>query len=74
MEDITKMANVARLTGFADLSYVGKYAERFGMDPDIVITKGFNTVMNFVTMWKEQDDFQARFNYYHSMMKKSAGQ
>lgn len=56
------MAGVERLNGFDHLSLIGKYAERFGLDPNWVYhNASFNTVMNFLIMWKESDEYQERY-------------
>ena len=59
-----------RLEGFKDLSYVGKFSERFGLDPDVTIKKSFDTVMNFIIMWKEQDEFRGRYEKISSEVNK----
>ena len=65
------MANVARLSPFADLSLITKFAEKFSMDPDAVYEKSFDTVMNLHWLWKESDEYQERFNEIESMMNNS---
>jgi hypothetical protein len=56
------MAEVERLSGYDELSLIGKYAERFGLDPNYVYhNTSFNTVMNFLTMWKETEEYHERF-------------
>ena len=47
------------------------FAERFGLDPDEVIKKSFNTVINFRIMWKEQQEFQERYDRIKSSMNSS---
>jgi hypothetical protein len=52
------------LTPFDDLSYIDKYAARFGMNPDDVYhDTSFDTVMAFATMWKETEEFNERFTF-----------
>jgi hypothetical protein len=56
------MAEANRLSGFDDLSLIGKYAERFKLDPNYVLhNTSFDTVMNFLVMWKEADEYQERY-------------
>lgn len=58
------MAKVQRLIPFDDLSLIGRYAERFGLDPDVVFDNtSFATLINFSVMWKEVDEYHERFNY-----------
>lgn len=58
------MAQSRRLIPYDDLSLIGGYAERFGLDPDMVFSKkSFHTVVNFHAMWKETDEYQERYNY-----------
>ena len=67
-DQVAKMAKAGRLRGFNDLAYIDKYAARFGIDPDEVIKKSFLTVMNFLWMWKEQEEFQKRYAKYDKMI------
>lgn len=58
------MAKAHRLDPFDDLNIIGSYAQRFGLDPDVVFIKtSFGTIMNFLTMWKEMDEFNERFAF-----------
>lgn len=65
---MARLAESYRLEGFRDLSFIGKYAERFGLDPDFVISKSFDSVMNFIIMWKEQEEFRVRYEKLSSEM------
>ena len=70
-ENVAGLAKVQRLIPYADLSLVGDYGERFGIDPDEVFARvSFGTVMNFATMWKEKGEYQERFNYIWSEIQK----
>jgi hypothetical protein len=61
------MAKVHLLDPFEDLALIGRYAASFGMDPDAVFTDvSFHTIINFIHMWKEQDEYQERFRYIWS--------
>lgn len=43
---------------------IGRYAERFGRNPDDVFgDTSFNTVINFTVAWKEHDEFHERFHF-----------
>lgn len=56
------MAQAYKLSGFDDLAMIGKYAERFGLDPDEVYHKtSFDTLINFLWMWKENDEYSERY-------------
>lgn len=56
------MAEVQRLRPYDDLSLIGKYAERFGLDPDYVFVKTrFDTLMAFMAMWKEEEEYKERY-------------
>lgn len=58
------MAKVGRLNPFDDLSIIGRYAQRFGLDPDWVYNNtSFGTITNFMIMWKEEDEYSERFNF-----------
>lgn len=66
-KNVAAMAKVGRLKKFDDLSIIGKYAEHFGLDPDYVFNNtSFDTVMYFMEMWKESDEYNERFNYIWS--------
>lgn len=65
---IAEQAKVGRLSGFNDLAYIDKYAQNFSLDPDAVIKKSFNTVMNFLWMWKEQEEFEKRYMKIYKMV------
>lgn len=69
--NIAKIANVARLAPFADLSLINKFAEKFGLDPDQVYLKEFDTVMNMHWLWREQEEFQERYIMIEEMMSKT---
>lgn len=62
---------MARLSPFADLSLISKFAEKFGLDPDAVYQKSFDTVMNLHCLWKEQQEFEERYNEIEQMMNNS---
>ena len=58
------MARSERLIPFQDLDLIGGYAEKFAMDPDVVYWQtSFHTLMNFVVMWKEKEEYRERFSY-----------
>lgn len=60
--DTAKAAGVDRLLKFSDLSIIGTFAEKFSQDPDWVYENtSFDTIMNFIYMWKEQADYQERY-------------
>ena len=62
---IAQMARVQRLAPFQDLDIIDRYASRFGLDPDWVSENtSFGTLTNFLVKWKEQDEFNERFQYF----------
>jgi len=66
------MAKVHRLAAYDDLSLIGRYAERFGLDPDHVYhNTSFDTLIEFTVMWKESDEFQERYTEYWSLLNKT---
>lgn len=66
------MAEVARLRTFDDLSLIGKYAERFSLDPDEVFWKtSFDTLMGFLVMWKEGEEYQERYQHLYTELTKT---
>ena len=59
------MARVQLLNGFDDLHLIGRFAEKFGIHPDEVYDNtSFGTITNFLVMWKEQDEYHERFQYF----------
>lgn len=66
------MAHAERLKPFESLSYIGEYAERFGLDPDEVYWKtSAATVMEFAIERKERSEFRERFDYIYSEILKA---
>lgn len=65
------MAEVWRLKKFDDLSLIGTYAERFGLDPDhVFVNTSFDTLMHFLWKWKEESEYEERYQYiYRELMK-----
>ena len=62
---VSQMARVNRLNLFDDLHLIGKFAERFGKHPDDVYDNtSFGTITNFMVMWKEQSEYDERFQYF----------
>lgn len=62
---ISQMARVQRLSRFDDLDIVERYAAKFGQDADWVYDHtSFGTITNFLVKWKEQDEFNERFQYF----------
>lgn len=55
------MAQSYRLDGFRDLAMITKFAEKFSLHPDQVLSTAHNTVINCTIMWKEQEEFQERY-------------
>lgn len=65
------MAKVEKLNKFSDLNLIGSYADRFKLNPDRVLVEvSFNTVMNFLWMWKEQSDYDDRYREAYEMVNK----
>jgi hypothetical protein len=58
---VAKLARVDRLHGFADLSIIERYASKFAMDPDDVWEKPYKDVAIWVWKWKEDEEYQERF-------------
>jgi len=58
------MAKSRRLSIFDDLSIIGKYAQKFGRDPDYVYDNtSFGTIAEFMRMWKEEEEYNERFQF-----------
>lgn len=71
-EKIAKLANVKKLSGYADLNLIEAFAERFGLDPDYVYeNKSFDTVILFNQKWKDQAEYQERYHEIEKMMSES---
>lgn len=67
------MAEVRRLHPFDDLSLIGNYAERFGLDPDYVFANTrFDTLIAFTVMWKEEDEYRERYEYLYTEVNKDS--
>lgn len=47
---------------------IGTFAKTFGLDPDIVYQKSFNTVANFLVTWKEDNEFGERYAQADKLM------
>jgi hypothetical protein len=63
---VAALAKVNRLYPFDDLSLIDKYARRFGLDPDWVYhNTAFGTITGFHVMWKEQEEYQERFEHIY---------
>lgn len=63
------MAQVHKLSPYDDLSLIGRYAERFGLDPDHVYhNTSFDTIMAFTVMWKEVDEYHERYTEYWKLL------
>jgi hypothetical protein len=68
------MAEVEKLRKFDDLSLIGNYAERFGLDPDYVAENtSFDTVTKFTWMWKDNAEYQERYQYIYGELTKDNG-
>lgn len=58
------MAKAGRLSIFEDLSIIGKYSQKFGRDPDWVYDNtSFATIAEFTRMWKEEEEYNERFQF-----------
>ena len=63
-KNVSIMAKAGRLVKFDDLDLIDQYASRFGQDPDYVYDNtSFGTIVNFMMKWKEQGEYQERFNF-----------
>lgn len=61
---VAQLAKVGRLQAHHDLDPIDKFAQRFGLDPDRVYWKSsFFTVTKFLIKWKEEREYDERFNY-----------
>jgi len=62
---IAQMSRVQLLNGFEDLHMIDKFSRHFGQHPDEVYENtSFGTVINFLVMWKEQEEYNERFQYF----------
>lgn len=53
---------------------IDEFAEHFGLDPDFVFSKkSFATVTNFLIKWKEQAEYNERFNYLWGELNSNPG-
>lgn len=63
-KNVASLAKAGRLSIFDDLSIIGEYGHKFGQDPDWVYNNTpFSTIAEFSRMWKEQSEYQERFQY-----------
>lgn len=68
---MARIAEVWRLNAFDDLSLIGRYAEKFGRDPDDVFYHSrASTVLGYAVMWKEMDEYQDRFYHLYQELTK----
>lgn len=65
------LAKVGRLARFDDLTLIEQYAAKFGQEPNWVYSNtDFGTIKNFSIMWKEQGEFNQRFQHiWHELTK-----
>ena len=69
-KNIAKAAMVERLNPFGDLSFVDRYAKAYGQLPRVVMKEKFGDVMPFILLWKEQAEYQDRYNEAEKALKK----
>lgn len=61
---MARLAKVHLLNGYDDLELIDQYATRFGQDADWVYNNtSFGTVINFCIKWKEQAEYNERFQF-----------
>ncbi len=71
-QTIAKLAGVKKLAGYADLNLIEAFAERFGLHPDDVYTDtSFDTIILFNEKWKNQAEYQERYQNIERMMTES---
>ena len=64
---VAQMAKVHKLRPFADLALIGNFAAKFGLDPDwVYYNTSFGTIINFAEMWKEESEFEERYQFIWS--------
>lgn len=72
-KEIAIASGVEKLNPFADLSLINSYSQAFGLNPDFVYTDvSFDTVINFSWLWKEQAEYNERYQEIKTMMAESA--
>lgn len=63
-KNVAQLAKINLLAPFDDLSLIDSYAKEFGQDPDkVYYDTSFGTIMNFHIMWKEQREYNERYQY-----------
>jgi hypothetical protein len=66
---IAELANVKKLSHYADLNLIEAFAERFARHPDEVYDNtSFDTIILFNEKWKDQAEYQERYNAIEKMM------
>lgn len=59
---LAKEAKIRLLDEFTEISFVVEYAKIFGMDPDVVYLKEFNTVLFIMKYEKRLNEYKERFS------------
>jgi hypothetical protein len=60
-ESIATAAGVDKLKPLANISWIDQYAHRYGMRPEDVEKVRFDNFIPFVYLWKEQGEYQERY-------------
>ena len=69
---IANLAGVKKLAGYGDLNLIEAFAERFSLHPDDVYTDtSFDTIILFNEKWKNQAEYQERYQNIERMMNES---
>ena len=58
------MAKGQKLVRWEKLKLIEKFSSRFGQHPDTVYKNtSFDTIIAFAEMWKDEEEFNERFQY-----------
>lgn len=71
-QNVAKLAKVNRLFKHDRLDPIDRYASHFHLDPDRVFTDtSMDTVFAFLIKWKDEHEYNERFNYIWSEINSS---
>ena len=58
---LSKLADSTKLDEVFEVSIIDRYAQKYGMDPDVVYQKEFDTVFLFIDLWKREGEYGERY-------------
>ncbi len=65
---IAKMAESDKLDAYFEESLIDQYAKAYGVDPEIVYLREFDSVFVFLNLWKQQGEYFDRYRAVEKAM------